>query len=349
MVLLAWLAFFISAVLIPITIIICKQYKIYDKINSRKIHSGNIPRLGGLAVVISFTICAAMYEFSFSHDKGVISFPVIIGGLIIFMMGIIDDFHSLRARLKLFFQCTVALIIVLSGYRFKQIFSFTVPVLFAQIITFCWIVGIVNAFNLIDGLDALCGGLSFLILATLYIIFARSAQDAAAICLILCGSIAGFLLYNKPPAKIFLGDGGSQFLGFVVAVCPLFYSTVNYEYNKVLIMIVLVSIPMTDTIAAVWRRTREHRSFFSPDRAHIHHKLINIGFSKVSAVVFLLGLQLLVCLSVCLAMYLQTFKGTILLCVTYAFILMFFSILHYINRKVNMNGTGLLSENPEKE
>lgn len=350
MFLLAFLSLLISAILIPLIIKVCSKYNLYDKINVRKIHTGDIPRLGGVAVVLSFTMVISFsmhYLSDIADARGTL--PLVVGGFIIFLMGVIDDFHSLRARTKLFFQCVAAFIIVFSGYRFKQLFSFSVPTLPAQIFTFFWIVCIINAFNLIDGLDALCGGLSILIMGTLYLIYARSASSAATVCIVLCGSIAGFLFFNKPPAKIFLGDGGSQFLGFVVAVCPLFYSTTNYEYNKVLIMLNLVSIPMTDTIAAIWRRTREHRFFFTPDSAHIHHKLLNIGFSKKSAVVFLLGTQFLICVSVCFAMYLQTLKGTILLCITYAFVLLSFSVLHYINRNINLNGNGRLSENPNKE
>ena len=105
-------------------------------------------------------------------------------------------------------------------------------------------------------------------------------------------SITGFLVYNKPKAKIFMGDGGSQFMGFMIASLPLYYSTPNFEYNKFLVMIVLVSIPMLDTIAAMWRRTREHRSFLSPDSsvltlksiAHIFRQILPITSLKIFAV-----------------------------------------------------------------
>jgi len=257
------------------------------------------------------------------------------GGFLIFLMGVLDDFLNLKARLKLLIQCVAAFMVVSCGYRFKQIIFIDVPPLVGQIFTFFWIIAVINSFNLIDGIDWLCSGISFLTLSTLYIVFARSAVDYSAICLILSCATLGFMFYNKPPAKIFLGDGGSQFLGYFVAVCPLFYSTWNYEYNKFLIMLVLVSIPLTDTIAAVWRRAREHRSFFSPDKSHVHHKLMNIGLSKRGAVFVLLGIQTLICLSVGLAMYLQAFNGTVLLILSFCFVLLIFSTLHYINRAVN--------------
>ena len=328
-------AFIISLGLIPLIFIFCKKFNVYDSINARKIHTGKVPRLGGVAIFISFSISFFVYIFTFSTSH--MLFPVFmwIGAFMIFVMGVLDDFINLRARLKFLIQCTAAFIVVSGGYRFKQILFIQVPPLVGQIFTFFWIVGVINAFNLIDGLDWLCSGISFLIFATLHIVFARSAVDYSAICLILSCSIAGFMVYNKPPAKIFLGDGGSQFLGYFAAVCPLFYSTLNYEYNKFLIMLVLASIPLTDTIAAIWRRTREHRSIFSPDKAHVHHKLMNIGLSKKGALGVLLGIQVLICLSVGLAMYLKTFEGTVLLLLSFAFILLIFSTLHYINRAVN--------------
>ncbi|QTQ13818.1 undecaprenyl/decaprenyl-phosphate alpha-N-acetylglucosaminyl 1-phosphate transferase [Treponema parvum] len=344
MILFFFISFFISALLIPFIIRFSRKYGFYDKVNSRKIHSGNIPRLGGLAVVFSFIVTEIIFGLFYSTPVAdrIYNVSLIFAGILIFFMGLTDDFHPLRAGIKLIIQCVAALITIVCGYSFDSILGFYVPPFIGNVFTFLWIVFVINSYNLIDGLDGLCGGLSFLTLGALYIIFARSASSAAALCLVLCGSIAGFLLYNKPPAKIFLGDGGSQFLGFFVAVCPLFSSTVNYEYNKVLIMLTLCAIPMTDTLAAVWRRTREHRSVFSPDMGHIHHKLVNIGFTKQAALLFLLSMQALICISVGLAMYLQVFNGTILIVVTYAFVLLFFSVLHYINRAVNRQNKGTL-------
>ena len=328
-------SFLISVCLIPLIILFCKHFNLYDFVDKRKIHTGEIPRLGSVGFVPAFCLASIIY-FHFSiaasgHDL----MPLIIAGCIIFIFGLIDDIVNLRGFIKLLFQSIAAFIVVWSGHRFTQICFIQLSPVGGSILSFCWIIGIINAFNLIDGIDALCGGISFLILNSLGIIFYRSARPTAAICFILAASVAGFLVYNKPKAKIFMGDGGSQFLGFMAAALPLYKSTWNFEYNKFLVILVLVSIPLLDTVAAMWRRTREHRSFFSPDRSHIHHKLMNIGFTPKQVLLILLSIQSLLCLSSGLAMYLQESKGAILLCVTFAFMLLLFTIIHYTNRAVN--------------
>ncbi len=329
------LSLLLSASIIPVVIFFCRKYGIYDTPNQRKIHTGNIPRLGSLGFVPAFVISVILY-FSFftKYSLGYV-LPIVIAGFIIFLFGVIDDFLNLRAKFKLFVQMIAAFIIVSSGYRFTRICDWILPLWISYLLTFCWIIGVVNSFNLIDGLDGLCGGLSFLVIGTLGIIFYRSAQSTSAICFIMCAAILGFLIYNKPRAVIFMGDGGSQFLGFMVAALPLYQSSDNYEYNKFLIMVLLASIPLLDTIAAIWRRTREHRSFFTPDRAHLHHKLMNIGYSTAQILFILLSLQLLLCIISCIAMYFQNFHGAILLCIGLIIISAFFCIIHFTNRAVN--------------
>lgn len=324
------LAFILSAVFIPLIILLCRHFNWYDVVDERKIHTGNIPRLGGLGVILAFTISCLVYYFAFKELELSHILPIIIAGSIIFIFALADDFFNFKALLKLLFQIIATVIVLASGFRFKQICGWELPLWFSYVLTFFWMIGIINAYNLIDGLDALCGGLSFLVLVSLGIIFVRSAAPFATICFIMAASVAGFLLYNKPKAKIFMGDGGSQFLGFMIAVLPLYYSTPNFEYNKLLVMIVLVSIPMLDTIAAMWRRTREHRSFLSPDSRHIHHKLIALGFSKVQTLLFLLLIQVILCLATGLGMYLKEFHGTILLIVIYFFMIVFYSSIHFI-------------------
>ena len=131
-----------------------------------------------------------------------------------------------------------------------------------------------------------------------------------------------------------MGDNGSQFMGFMIAAVPLYYSTDNFEYNKFLIMLVLVAVPMMDTIAAIWRRLRDRRSILSPDRAHLHHKLLNLGYTKKQAMYMLLLIQFMLCVGVYLAMYLSRSKGAILLIVVYTFMAFFFSVIQFTNRAV---------------
>jgi len=328
------LSFVISVSLIPVIIKLCQRYQLYDSVNARKIHTGNIPRLGGVGVILAFVTGGVFYSLVFKGISLSRILPLYSAGLLIFMFGLIDDLRDMPARYKFLVQLAASCIVVFSGFRFNQIFRFILPLWISIPLSICWMIGIINAYNLIDGLDGLCGGLSFLTITTLGVIFYMLADSSAALCFFMSAAILGFLVYNWPPAKIFMGDSGSQFMGFMIASVPLFYSTENFEYNKFLIMLVLVSIPMMDTIAAIWRRVRDHRPIMSPDRAHLHHKLLNLGYSRKAAMVMLLLIQFMLCVGVCLAMYLSRSKGAILLMVVYAFMVFFFAIIHFTNRAV---------------
>lgn len=330
------IALLFSASLIPFVIKLCNKYHWYDSTNARKVHTGNIPRLGSVGFVTAFTVISVVYSLIEKDAHLSTLLPFVIAGFIIFLFGVIDDFLDLQAKYKLAVQIIAAVIIVLSGYRFKNIGAIVFPLWFSYCLTFCWIIGIVNAFNLIDGVDGLCGGLSSLIILTLAIIYSSSATHSSAICFILVGSIYGFLIYNNPhpKAKIFMGDGGSQFLGFMIAALPLYQSTANFEYNKLFIMIDLVSIPMMDTIAAIWRRLREHRAIMSPDRLHLHHKLMNLGLNSRQILFVLLAIQACLCIVSGIAMYYRGFAGFVILGATFVIMVILFSIVHYANYSV---------------
>lgn len=328
------LAFLISVSVIPVIIRICNRYKLYDPVNARKIHSGNIPRLGGVGVITAFLITSVIYSVGLKCLPVAQVLPLLIAGLLIWGFGFADDILDLPARLKFLVQLIASCIVVLNGFRFHQIFGLMLPLWISIPFSVCWMVGIINAYNLIDGLDGLCGGLSFLTILTLGVIFYAVNDASAALCFFMAAAILGFLVYNWPPAKIFMGDSGSQFMGFMIAAAPLYISTDNFEYNKFLIMLVLVAIPMMDTIAAIWRRLRDHRPIMSPDRAHLHHKLLNLGYTRKQAMIMLLLMQGMLCIAVCLAMYLSRSKGALLLMVVYAFMTFFFSVIHFTNRAV---------------
>ncbi len=327
----AIISFTLSASLIPVVIWLCRKYHWYDTVDERKVHKGNIPRLGSVGFVTAYSIVSILYIFiAKDASKTMISF--VIAGFIIFLFGVIDDFLNMRAIFKLLVQIVAALIIVCSGFRFRNIWLWQLPVWFSYILTFGWIIGIINAYNLIDGVDALCGSLSALVILTLGIIYAQNAIHSAASCFILVGAICGFLLYNKPKAKIFMGDGGSQFLGFMIAALPLYQTTVHFENNKFLIMLNLVAIPMIDTIAAIWRRIREHRGIMSPDRYHLHHKLMNQGFNVKQILLILDSLQLVLCIASGVSMNVSKWPSFFILIISYCFILSFFTLMHFKNK-----------------
>ena len=310
----AALSFAFSAALIPAIIFACKKFGWYDTTNERKIHKGNIPRLGSVAFVPAIFASAVFFCLNYPESRPLEYVPLALGGALIFTFGVIDDFKDLSARKKLFVQIIATLLILLSGKRFQTIGNFVLPIPVSYFLTFMWICGLINAFNLIDGLDGLCGGLSALIFCALGIIYLHPSPSMAAFCFIIASGVGGFLLYNKPKASIFMGDGGSQFLGFMIAALPLYRSGSSFEVNKAFSMVLLTCIPVLDTVTAMIRRRKAHRSFFSPDRAHLHHKLMNIGLSGKQILALLLSVQAVLCATVCLAKLADIRTSAVIMC-----------------------------------
>lgn len=342
------LSVILSLISMPLIILGCKKFNLYDYHDERKIHSGNISRLGGLGIVFSFLVCTVLYLMTERSLVMAEYFPILVSGAIIFVFAIVDDILNLPAIVKLIVQLVAVVIVTFSGYRFNQIFGWQLPTVVSIIITFGWILGVTNAYNLIDGLDGLCGTLSFTTITTLGVLYLLSGNKEAAMCFILSGAILGFLCFNWPPAKLFMGDNGSQFLGFMIATLP-FYNTSSeaFKYNKFLIMIVLTSFAVFDTIAAIWRRLRDKKPIMTGDRSHLHHKLINMGYSKKTALYLIAFIQTLLCLSVVVSYFLGAEKGMALLLESFSFMVVFFSIIHYTNRKVMLRTKNEATTTPE--
>lgn len=336
------ITFIISALLVQLTIKFCKRFALYDETNSRKIHSGNIPRLGGVGIFISFIIgCIFYYIFSKQTPlKNLL--PLVIAVFIIFSFGVLDDLINMKAIYKLIAHIVATTIVIFAGFRFQYIFSIPLHSSFiARVISYSftlfWVIGLINAYNLIDGLDGLCGTLSLSVFLTMAVIYNKYNSISFFFCLTISASILGFLLYNFYNAKIFMGDNGSQVLGFLVAILPLTIQTndkLDFEFNKFLILLNLTSIPVMDIIAAIWRRLRDHKPIFSPDRSHLHHKLLNVGFSKFKALLLLIGIQSFICLIVILSIHVDRNLATCILCITYFIIITLFAVIHYVNRNV---------------
>ena len=215
------------------------------------------------------------------------------------------------------------------------------------------LIGTSNSINLTDGLDGLAGGLSaiyFLTIGIISLIMFKYLTLEVILTFIMLGSTLGYLWHNFYPAKIFMGDGGSQFLGFMIATIPL-YSTkgVTFEYNKLLLMIILASFPIFDTIAAIWRRIRDNRSIMSPDKMHLHHKFLNLGYTQKQTLLIILGIQVLLCACVVLSIFLEKFKGTAFLMEALIFMCIFFAIMHYTNRAVIRKQNKQQNESEDKE
>jgi UDP-GlcNAc:undecaprenyl-phosphate GlcNAc-1-phosphate transferase len=262
--------------------------------------------------------------------------PLFAGGLLVFVLGLLDDLYELPPRYKLLGQCIASLIPLVCGVYLTRIGPLEVGFM-GRIITFCWLIGMSNAFNLIDGVDALCGSLSLSVCLTLGLVFQVNGDSFdGGMGFILGGCIVGFLVYNKPKARIFMGDGGSQFLGFMIGVLPLLKSSEALNFNLFPLVVLVSSIPLLDTVAAIWRRTREGRSFFTPDKRHLHHKLMEMGYTTKSILVLLVTIQVGLCgISLWAVLRVGSLGGFIVICGGLGVMILFFGIMHYTSHAVS--------------
>ncbi|XXF79120.1 MraY family glycosyltransferase [Myxococcaceae bacterium GXIMD 01537] len=270
--------------------------------SSRKVHARPVPRLGGIGIVGGFfaPLCAL-----FLVDSGVganfRSHTVLVwglfgGGLAIAALGLYDDLHGAGARLKFSVQFAVALALYGLGFRIEVLanpFGAALPLgLLSLPFTLLWVVGVINALNLIDGLDGLAGGVAFFGVGTNFILaLARGDILLSLLMAALAGAILGFLLFNFNPASIFMGDTGSMFLGFVLAAVSIRTSTKSGTAVAMLVPIMALGLPIMDTLLAMVRRSMVGRPLFSADKEHIHHRLMSrMVLSHRSAVLVLYGL-----------------------------------------------------------
>ncbi|MCR4437110.1 MAG: MraY family glycosyltransferase [Clostridiales bacterium] len=266
--------------------------------DGRRMHKKPIARLGGVAIVSGFLITILFYvigyfvdrEGFFTPDKQLLG--LIGGSAIIVALGIVDDIKSLDAKIKLVFQVLAAMVVVLSGTR---IVNFTNPFspegisflsdYISYPLTVFWIVGITNAINLIDGLDGLAAGVSSIASLSLFFVSLITGDfDTAFITAALAGSSLGFLPYNFNPAKIFMGDTGATFLGFTLGVISIQGMIKSYAALAIAIPILVLGLPLFDTLFAIIRRVVKRKPIMQADRGHLHHKLMDMGLSQKQSV-----------------------------------------------------------------
>jgi UDP-GlcNAc:undecaprenyl-phosphate GlcNAc-1-phosphate transferase len=301
------LALALGLVATPLVQRLAVKVNALDLPGERKLHRQPIPRLGGIAIYLAFVITLnSGLLFSDSLLKLVDAslrgwLGLLFGGSIVLALGIVDDLYQLRPVSKLSFQLLAAGVVCLSGLRITQLtnpFNGVLVLGWLSIpMTLLWIVGITNAMNLLDGLDGLASGVAAIITATiLSISLANGTDGTALVSAILCGSTLGFLRYNFNPARIFMGDSGSMFLGFTLAVISLQGTQKSTTAVAIFIPILFFGLPIADTLLALGRRllgsggreqARGYARVFEADREHIHHKLIDLGFSHRSAVLTL--------------------------------------------------------------
>ncbi|MCH1625088.1 glycosyltransferase family 4 protein [Ferdinandcohnia quinoae] len=288
-----FLCFVTSILITPLIKKLAIKIGATDQPNSRKVHQKVMPRLGGLAIYFSFLVGYLILR-PVSDDYNV--FAILLGGLIVIITGVLDDIIELSPKLKLLGQLVAAGIVVIYGGI--QVEYITLPfggeLNFGYLsipITIIWIVGITNAINLIDGLDGLAAGVSSISLITIsgMAIF-KGDIFVMSIGLILLGSTLGFLLYNFYPAKIFMGDSGALFLGYMISVLSLL-GFKNVTVISFIVPIIILGVPISDTLFAIIRRIVNKQSISAPDKSHLHHCLLNLGYSHRKTVLMIYGMS----------------------------------------------------------
>jgi UDP-GlcNAc:undecaprenyl-phosphate/decaprenyl-phosphate GlcNAc-1-phosphate transferase len=257
-----------------------------DNPNHRKVHQKIMPRLGGLAIFIGFI---AGYLILRPEDPHVL--PIILGSIVILLTGMADDIFELSPRFKFAGQLTAAFTVVLGGVQTEfinlpfggelQFGIFSIP------ITIIWIVAITNAINFIDGLDGLAAGVSTIALATIgFMAVMKGDVFVMSIAMILLVSTLGFLYFNFHPAKIFMGDTGALFLGYMIAVLSLL-GFKNVTMISLVIPLIILGVPISDTFFAIIRRLVNKSPISAPDKSHLHHCLLRIGFTHKQTVILI--------------------------------------------------------------
>jgi UDP-GlcNAc:undecaprenyl-phosphate GlcNAc-1-phosphate transferase len=288
------LALFVTISLIPLFMKIAGKMKVLDVPDERKVHTVPIPRVGGLAIAIG--VFVAMF---FWRDESGFLKSYIIGSVVIVFFGIIDDVKNLNYKIKFSSQIIAALVVVLyGGLKITHLGALlpdnmSLPGWIAIPFTIVLIVGVTNAVNLADGLDGLAGGICLLSFCCLgYLAYLAENTTVALISLALIGAIFGFLRFNTYPASIFMGDTGSQFLGFSLVTISMSLTQGTTALSPVLPLIVC-GFPVLDTITVMLQRISQKHSPFLPDKKHFHHRLMRIGFYHTEAVFIIYVIQTL--------------------------------------------------------
>lgn len=264
----------LSALITPLLKVVAFHLDIYAQKNERTVHSGKIARIGGVAIYVSFVVCMAIFMKTDTTING-----ILIGGTIMFLGGLIDDMVDLKPRYKLAIECLAALVLMVVGKVSLDVirlpFGITINMgIISAIVTFVWIIGITNAVNLIDGLDGLSGGICSIILVAIACMAVVEARlDIETMSLLLAGGTLGFLFYNLCPASIFMGDCGALFLGFIISAISL----LGFKSSTIMTLalpILLLAVPIVDTIGAILRRKLSGHKFNEADKSHLHHLLM---------------------------------------------------------------------------
>ena len=299
------LAFFTSFITVPYTIKLAKKVGAIDVPNNRKVNKKPIPRIGGIAILTGFLVSSVYLIITLVIEHKIILddtdnykmklLGFLLGIFIIETFAYLDDVKDLSPLMKLCAQVAAAIVIYLFGIRIDVINYYELPQVISFLLTVGWIVGITNAINLIDGLDGLSSGVALISGFSLLIIFATNYSPLISIILItaLSGAILGFMPFNIYPAKTFMGDVGAQFLGFSLSVIGILGVAKTVTLVVFIAPVLVLGLPIFDTLFAIVRRMVKGKSFkavFEADKGHLHHRLMQQGFTQKQSVFILYAL-----------------------------------------------------------
>jgi UDP-GlcNAc:undecaprenyl-phosphate GlcNAc-1-phosphate transferase len=287
----------LSFLTVPLMLRLANKYKFYDVATERKVHTGTKPYLGGGAIFLAFTITSLIF---LPKTPGL--WIVLGGGAFFFLLGLVDDRLDLPAKVKLVLELLVTTLVVWIGMRtgfllenpFGSIGFHPVFMWFSIPFSVLWIVGIANAVNLIDGLDAMASGVILIACITLSVAsMINPAISLSPFLLVLMGSLIGYIRYNLYPSKIIMGDSGALFLGYTIAIISLssFASTDRSVFLSLIPPAMALYVPIFDTLMAIFRRGINGKKIFSADKNHFHHCLLNRGYSHPKTVRIVWGIS----------------------------------------------------------
>lgn len=289
------LALFTSLILVPLLQRWAFDAGALDLPDERKRHARPVPRIGGVAIILSWLFSLLVYVDMGREVRGILA-----GSLIVFCVGLVDDIHGLSPKKKFMGQVAAVLVTLSVGKVYIRTLGdlfgtgvVTLPEWIAIPFTVFAVVGVINAFNLMDGLDGLAGGISTIALSAFLILGLMTGnQLLVAMCAALLGGIVGFLKYNLYPARIFMGDTGSLTVGFIIAFLAVLLTQSQTRGVPPLLPVLVLGLPIADTFRVMGRRLLQRKSPFSPDRSHVHHRFLELGFQHRFTVIIIYGVSL---------------------------------------------------------
>ncbi len=331
------IAYIFGVFLVPLVIAFSKKEGLVDLPNERKIHKIPVSRLGGVAIWTSTMLTFLCLVFMSYYPYGSLLSGILLGSSLMFLLGLVDDVYNLNAKFKLFIQLSIATIVYLLGVKIHSIPFFGGVDLgfWSYPITLLWIVGISNAVNFIDGVDGLAGSVitvNSITLAIIAISMTPSNPIVALIGFILAGSMLAFLTYNFNPAKIFMGDSGALFSGFLLATISI-VGVMKAATLTLLLPFVVLAVPIMDIVFSSTRRICKGKSPFVADAEHIHHKLLHAGFSQKKTVLILTSVAIIAGAIASLIMGENTIKHYAVCILVIIFVMLLLNFIKVLTKK----------------